>query len=308
MLSWETLAKNADDVYNNMSNLSSISEHLSPEDTFAEMRMERQAFDGAFLLMEGQTDIKRFDKFFNDQTTSTVVCFGKPKLLEVFKLLEESNLQTYLAFADTDFDGILGKKIESTNLIYSSGHDFDIDFVRTKVFDRYLRETGDDQKCEAIGNNSDILYEIALAIRPLSHLKFMIASGDFVFSASKLDWKNNFDGYDFKIEQFLHKILKKQISSTDDIKKKIDETVNGFPDGLDIWQITNGHDLIKALGICLQDRLGNRKKHNIEVKEIELHLRLTIDDEDFRSLGIFQKILVWSENKSFMVLNERLIR
>ncbi|MBL4596032.1 MAG: DUF4435 domain-containing protein [Robiginitomaculum sp.] len=288
-----------------MAELKSITEHLNAEDIFAEMRMERQAFSGAFLLLEGLTDIKRFDKFFDGPNTSVVTCWGKLKLLELFQLVEASDLKGYLAFIDADFDSLTDNKIESENIIYSEGHDFDIDTIRTSVFNRYMREVSDNKKCAAVGDDAAVMCFIANSIRPLSLLKYSKILGNIDKSISSIDWGNCYECTNFNLEKLVYRLLKKDAPSTELIKRTCDTAFSLDSEKLDIWQITNGHDFFYALGMSLKSQFGKRRKHHIESREIEMHFRLTIDDEDFRSMRVYDSINAWVARENRPILSER---
>lgn len=280
-----------DDLY-------TMAQYMSAEDIAAEIRMQRQAETGAFLLLEGSSDYKRFKKFLNEESTSVVICWGKGRLIEVINGLDGFDSIDCLGFADADFDRVLGATIERDNLIYSDLHDFDLDWATSAAFDRYLFEAGDEKKCSECG---DWRLEIMQAIEPLSKMKFANVVGRIDCSFKRLDWRDCFDGTTFNREKAAYKILKKQ-NPTREIIEKFCEAAAPTEE-FDLYQLTNGHDFLFALGCCLGSRIGKRRPQQIEREEVELHLRLAFGSEDFERLSSYHAILKWQENTGLSVLN-----
>ena len=283
----------------------SIGQLMDASDIVAEIRMERQASPSAFILMEGTTDIRRFEQFIDNNITSTVNCWGKEKLLSAVKSLNESNFSGFLALADADFDRIIGDIEYIENIIYSEGHDFDIDSFRTSVFIRYITEVGDETKCKSHGETHDILEKIAIGIRPLSGAKLANRKNRIQIQFSEINWCPAFDGMSFNREQLAFLVLKKGApdrSAIENFLKVVSEEESN-----DLWQVTNGHDFSCALGISLRTQIGSRKWPQTTSEEIERHIRLALCESDFKEMKIFECILEWQRESGYRILNQNLL-
>lgn len=289
-----------------MALLSSISEHMDSEVISAEMRMERQVFSGSFILFEGSKDARRFERFLHSDECSVVICWGKQKLLDVFRLIEPSPLNGYVALVDSDFDQLLDTKIQSPNLIYSETHDFDLDSVLTSIFDRYLSEVADTAKCENIGSAHDVRLYIADCIKNLSLIKFTNFTQPKQYPLSSLNWSSCFNGEQFNTDKFVHSILKKEYPERLEVDRFKERSLRD--EGHDIWQLTNGHDFFIAFGICLTNFLGNRKKQQAEGNEVERHIRFGLNECDFEAMLVYSQIEEWTLNSGYSVLSDRFNR
>jgi len=74
----------------------------------------------------------------------------------------------------------------------------------------------------------------------------------------------------------------------------------------DLMQLTNGHDFYCALGACLRTELGRRRVPQTWGSEVEMHIRLTFRDEDFRATSIFRQLREWEKrNVPYGVVHDR---
>ena len=88
----------------------SITKLMDGHDIAQEIRMERQALkNAAFLLLEGDTDLKRFTRYVDEAACSVVNCYGKPNAIEAIELLYEDGFPGALAILDADFDRLTCK-------------------------------------------------------------------------------------------------------------------------------------------------------------------------------------------------------
>ena len=76
----------------------------------------------------------------------------------------------------------------------------------------------------------------------------------------------------------------------------------------DLYQLTNGHDFHSALGACLRSELASRRPQQTWASEVELHLRLSFTDDEFRASEIYRQIRMWiRDNPPYRILSPRLL-
>lgn len=277
---------------------------IDADDIIAEIRMERQAFSGAFILVEGPTDARRFNKFIDERETSVVVCWGRSKLTAAIDILNDQGKDDFLGLADADFDRVIGRLNEVENLIYSEFHDFDIDAIQTDVIVRYFHEVADLPSCEQFGGVEHIREAIAIGLRPLSAAKLANELGDICHKLSDINWGPAFVGMSVNSERLAYIVLRKQAPQREDIERLV-EIIDKHIE-CDVWQSTNGHDFSEAIGICLRSELGQRKYPQTTPDEIERHIRLALSDEDFRGMLAFKEINKWQQRTGRVLLKPHL--
>lgn len=282
--------------------MNSITELLDAEDIVAEIRMERQAFDGCFLLLEGITDIRRFQNFFEDKDCSVVNCWGRSKIQKAVFLLRSSDVTGFLAFADADFDRVLGELEEDDCIIYSEFHDYDLDMSRTPAFARYMLEVAEQEKISAFGGLDLARDHVFNSIKLISAARLANRKGKIPQSLSRIQWEDYFDGDRLEFGRYVKKALRGKSNDRFELERFTACVEQELENLTDLWQVTNGHDFFTALGKCLRGKFGKRHRMNCSGNEIELHLRLTMNYSDFQSMSVYKKIRAWEAKHGYKVL------
>jgi hypothetical protein len=84
-----------------------ITRHMDGHDIAPQIRMERQVLKKfPFLLLEGDTDIKRFDRYIDEGACSAVNCYGRNRAIEAIELLYDEGFSGAVAIVDADFDRV----------------------------------------------------------------------------------------------------------------------------------------------------------------------------------------------------------
>ena len=138
----------------------SIARHMDKYDIAQEVRLERKVHKGSFLLLEGDTDIKRFSTFVDDGACSFVNCYGRRKAIGAIELLYDEGFAGAVAVIDADFDRVTGHLLAHEGLVYSASHDLDLDWATPTVVNKYLCEVGDVAKLSQHGSVADLMAEI----------------------------------------------------------------------------------------------------------------------------------------------------
>ena len=167
--------------------MKSILRSIDGHTTAAQVRMERQKHKGAFLLLEGGTDIKRFQRFIDQTHCSVINAYGKNNAIIAIELLHEDGHSQCLAMIDADFDRILNTIRDHEGLIWSQTHDFDLDTATTKMFERYIDEVGNKTKIEILGGVRQLLQRVMNSIKPLTALRFANVKHNLGYSLDQLD-------------------------------------------------------------------------------------------------------------------------
>lgn len=257
---------------------------------------------GAFLLMEGPNDIRRFEKFFEPKGISFIPCWGKSNVIETMDIVQNSGSEDCLGFVDADFDRVDSAAFADDDIIVSTNHDFDVDVCRTKVMDRYFGEVGDKTKVDAEGGCKECTNSLADALRPLSALRYANQKHSLGYRLSDIRLYEFFDGTVLDVDKMIDHVSTGKFSSAQH-KKALKEFIARYSAiEVDIWQFTNGHDLTAAVGIALRQRIGTRQIVQTSVGEIERHFRLSFDHADFQDSGLRTAILTWQSRREGMSL------
>src|SRR6266446_4329608 len=91
----------------------------------AQIRLMRQVWKGSFLLLEGSTDAKVFDRFIDGSRCQIEIGFGKPNVHDAIELLEDEGFPGVVGVIDADFDRLTGTTYSLDNLCITDVHDLD---------------------------------------------------------------------------------------------------------------------------------------------------------------------------------------
>lgn len=277
--------------------MNSITKHLTPRTIYAQIRMERQNHRGVFFLMEGSHDIRRFDKFLDRSLISVIPCSGKDNVHETIDLSQNAGYEDCLGFVDNDFDVIENCAAANDDVVRSQHHDFDMDVCATEAVTRYLSEVAIAPKIAAEGGCAALVASLLELLRPLSALRYANVKQNLRYKLSELELHKFFDGRTLDIDAMIEEASKGAHShkaAKNALRAHIDHYV---AINFDLWQLTNGHDLISALGIALQGRVGDRLVQQAKRSEVEKHLRLTFDHADFQASGLAKRIGDWGASR-----------
>lgn len=277
--------------------MNSITQHLTPRSIYAQIRMERQTHCGVFFLMEGGHDIRRFDKFLDRSLISVIPCSGKDNVYETIDISQNGGHEDCLGFVDNDFDVIENCAATDDDVIRSLYHDFEMDVCATEVVKRYLSEVAITSKVTAEGGCAALISSLLELLRPLSALRYANVKQNLRYKLRALQLHRFFDGHTLDIDAMVEEASQgvyADAAAKLALRKHIDRYA---AIDFDLWQFTNGHDLVAALGIALQDRIGDRVVPQATRREVEMHLRLAFDYADFHASGLAKKIGDWGESR-----------
>lgn len=287
----------------------SIAKHMDEYDIAQEVRLERKVHKGSFLLLEGDTDIKRFSRFIAEAECSIVNCYGRPKAIAATKMLYDEGFLGLLAVIDADFDRITGKLEQHEGLIYAEAHDLDLDWARPEVVARYLAEVGEKTKCVLHGPPEEVIAKILLGLKPVSVARLLNYLRYITYKLSDIDVSVCFAKFSVDLDGYVASIFHDHrppvsVATKEALKLQITRAAGKE---YDLYQLTNGHDFHCALGASLRDDLGSRREVHTWGKEVEMHLRLGLDESEFRRLSVYQAICKWvRENRPFNILQAEL--
>ena len=92
--------------------------------------------DKVLVLVEGKNDRNFYFKFFSNDTAVVAACDNCGKVIEVFKLLDETDI-VHIAIKDSDFDRVNGKTFP-TGFFLSDAHDYEMMCLANSVTESEL--------------------------------------------------------------------------------------------------------------------------------------------------------------------------
>jgi hypothetical protein len=286
----------------------SITSEMDAYDIAQEIRLERQVHKGAFLLLEGITDIKRFSIFMSERTCSIVNCYGRENLTGAFDILDDEGFLGIVGLADADFDRVLTCLKTIDGLIYSTSHDFDLDWLDEEILVRYLLEVGSREKLSGHGGASNVLQKLLENLKRVSLAKFINAFKSYDIKFSEIDLQSHCSGFSVNFQSYLADVFQRNPHKAHLQNEVLAAIEMNVSKALNLRQLTNGHDVHCLLGVCLRGELGERKVPQTWGREIESHVRLSFDIRCFSRSEVFRALRKWeSDHAPYSVLADHLV-
>lgn len=269
----------------------SIARHLDEYDIAQEVRLERKVHRGSFLLLEGVTDLKRFDPFIDGEKCALINCFGRTNAIGAIEILYDEGFLGAVAVIDADFDRIVGGTVEHEGLIYSENHDLDLDWATDELVHRYLQEHGDHAKCAGHGTAADITRKILESLKPISVAKLLNKRGLIAHRLKNIDVAVCCSGFTVDLATFVSQIQARPPLSGEQQRRLVTQITNASAVDYDLRQLTNGHDFCAMLGVTLRNELGDRREVHTWASEIEAHFRLLFGERELRRASVWRDLL-----------------
>jgi hypothetical protein len=286
----------------------SIGRILDEYDIAQEIRLERQLHKGAFLVLEGETDVKRFTAFVDEVECSLVNAYGRHNALAAIKMLHHEGLRGVLACVDADFDRLLGRLDSHQNVIYSAGHDLDLDWITSSTLQKYATEFADREKLGNLNDMDALRSKILLGLKPISVARLLNRTGKIKHKVNHVDAAKCFSGFEVNLSIYLKEVLHGKNVKPIELGTIENLIRQGVQNKIDLDQLSNGHDFCCALGASLRKEIGSKKDAQTWGKEVASHIRLAFSDADFKKTYIYGCIIKWeSENNPYIILDRRLL-
>ena len=123
--------------------------YKTPGTLVAEIKMGRMSHDGAFLLVEGNDDVRFWTPTARRHADCKLVDGeGKQNVIGGIQKLDATSLPGVLGIVDSDYDPLNGIDIGSDNLLLTDAHDLECLLCRSSALDKVLAKYGNRPKIE----------------------------------------------------------------------------------------------------------------------------------------------------------------
>ncbi len=249
----------------------------------------------AFVLVEGETDIRLFRKFFNlDNCKVENIPGGKLKLEEcVSELLKIYAL--IIGLRDADFIHLGTEVYSKTNMFLTDFHDIEMTLIaEDDVFSALIFEFTDISK----DKHNVIRANILKSIEDVSLLKWLNDIEDLGIDFGKTAFQDLILFAHLKIDfaQYFKRLLSKspnaKTTDIDIIIGKMNILKGRNPDSL---QLSNGHDFMKAFAQFLREK---GKANNVNDDLISSIFRIKFDNQFLTKTLLYQNTKQWADTNN----------
>ncbi|MDI9878979.1 DUF4435 domain-containing protein [Flectobacillus longus] len=268
-------------------------EDITPAQKITELRLDMSHplnKEKVFILLEGESDVRFYRKFFYpDITKVEYIPGGKNSLEQGIKLL--SNKSKLMGIRDADFLHLEGIKSTYSNLFLSDYHDEEMMIVANKdaIYSVISEYNGTIRYSEM----NEFVTKLLNAIQFIGYLRWYNERNECEFRFSPLNISNFVDKESLIVygeTQIIEKIL---AFSPNAKNRNIESIISGvkalYHDSHNLLQVCNGHDFMKVLAFFCS---GNGK--DISEKNIAAQCRISYSLEHFKQTQLFRDTSNWA--------------
>ncbi len=247
-----------------------------------------------FILVEGNTDIRLFRKFF-DLNISNVenVPGGNQKLEECVSELRKT-YSLIIGIRDADFIHLNSDQYDKNGMYITDYHDIEMTMLHNdSIFSALVFEYTDVEKKQHI----DVRNAIFKAIEKISYLKWFNEVENLELSFSRgfqdlINCVNNTIDFNQYLERVISTSPNNKIKDINFIDAKLKQLQENDPD---LFQLTNGHDFIKTLYKYFREIYSNNR---LNEKNLESSIRIAFTIDHFKKTKVFKNTNKWAKDNN----------
>lgn len=274
---------------------------VRPSRIVAQIKMSRTQYDGAFLIVEGQDDM-RFWRNHRHSRCRLVNGEGKSNVIAGVRRLDRIGIDGVLGVVDSNHDYLEGRRLPSVNLVATDAHDLECLLCRSPALEAVLVEFGEADKIQHFERLAGMDVRAAL-------LKRGAMFGELRWAARRLQPGVRLE--QVRPERFVERkswqldkdrLVQTAVAAMEGVDEDALRRQLARLPSVDPWYLANGHELLAILRLGLQGALG-KIEATTGVKELSRALRLALRPEDLRSTRLWSDMRGWERSNSpYLVL------
>ena len=271
---------------------------ITYQDKFNELRLDMSHPNSrgqAFVLVEGDSDIRLFRKLFDTNHCKVErVPGGNPKVEACVETLR-TFYALVIGIRDADFIHLNTTPYSKPNMFLTDFHDIEMTLIaEDAVFSAILFELTNKQKQE----HSAIRTAIFNIIEAISLLKWQNDREDLKIEFGKTGFQDLISLAHSNIDfpQYFSRLLSKseniRINDIAIIQDKINALKTQYPNP---FQLSNGHDFMKALSKFLGE---TQQANRMSDEDIASAFRISFTDAFFKKTALYQHTKSWADSNN----------
>ena len=276
--------------------------HKDPGSIAAEIKMTRMVHDGAFLVVEGVSDVRFWrTRLHND--CELVDGEGKPNVVGAVGQLDAEGLSGVLGIVDDDYDSLMGVTRTSANLVATDAHDLECVLCRSAALDSVLAEFGVARKIQAFreATGSDVRTGLLERAMTFGRLRWAAVRYGLDIDFGVLRVPRFVDRATWAVDggELLRAVSAGSSSHDyDALGRRIARLPLADP-----WRVARGHDMIEILRIGLQRVLGNLPASE-GAKDITRVLRAAMSLEELQRTTLHTDMRTWENANGYLMFSD----
>ncbi len=272
-------------------------EYITSDDICNQISMERTVFDGTFLLVEGVTDERLFEKFVDKEHVQIIEAHSKDNVRHAVKDMKSSRKdKRVIGIIDADLDRLLGRRVKPP-LFHTDCRDMEMMVIRSNALDDVLDEYCEREPLmkftESVGPVREALLS---ASYPIGLLMFISQTEGLNLSFKDLEFERfvNSRTLSLNVESMVDAVIFNSKNCRMGKKALLSRLSREAENLDDEWNAARGHDTVDILLLALKRNFGSFNSRNLNEGELGGALRLAFSDACFRSTELFADTDEWA--------------
>ncbi len=288
-----------------------MKQFITPDVLANQVRMQRAAFAGSFVFVEGISD-ERFYSLFTDSTAcKIIIAHGRLQVIAVCGILDQASFIGFVGITDADFDHAEGNPPSNGSILLTDWHDAECFLVASGAFDRVLHEHADREKLEKWKSTHGIQNVREHFIKQGAEIGFLL------WHSMSAGLGLNFNGLTMQSFVVPTTLVVDSEALTDHVlqlsgKPPVDKTqlieavTRKKCGGADLWQIARGHDIVDLMCFALRGTWKTDPANLLTPKTMEAVLRTAYPTEAFARTRLYGLIRAWevAHNGLYLILKQ----
>ena len=272
-------------------------EYITSDDICNQISMERTVFDGTFLLVEGVTDERLFEKFVDKEHVQIIEAHSKDNVRHAVKDMKSSRKdEKVIGIIDADLDRLLDRKVKPP-LFHTDCRDMEMMVIRSNALDDVLDEYCERESLmkftESVGPVREALLS---ASYPIGLLMFISQTEGLNLSFKDLEFERfiNSRTLSLNVDSMVDAVIFNSKNCRMGKKALVSRLGREAENLDDEWDAARGHDTVDILLLALKRNFGSFNSRNLNEGELGGALRLAFSDACFRSTELFANTDEWA--------------
>ncbi|MBQ8178950.1 MAG: DUF4435 domain-containing protein [Candidatus Methanomethylophilaceae archaeon] len=275
-------------------------EYLTPDDICNQLSMGRSVFDGVYLMVEGVTDQRLFEKFIDKDGVRIAVGHSKDNVRNVVRTMSERRGdRRTIGIVDADLDRLRRRRV-SPPLFHTDCRDMETMAIRSNALDDVLDEYCD---VDALGSFTGSVGPVRDAVVgssvPIGLLMHVSQRDGLGLRFKDLDFNRFVNPRTLSID--VHTMVSDVIGNSNgrrigrrELLQRLDDEMASLSDP---WDAARGHDAVDILLIGLKRNFGSFNSRSLTEGELGGALRLAFSDHCFMGTRLYADTSEWSERE-----------
>lgn len=279
-------------------------EYLTSDDICNQISMERSIYGGAYLMVEGVTDERLFEKFIDKDSVRIIEAHSKDNVRQVVKDMSGPRGDgKVFGIVDADLDRLRGRRVKPP-LFHTDCRDMEMMVIRSNALEDVLDEYGERERLdrfrETVGPVRDALVS---ASYPLGLLMYISQREGLNLSFKDLEFDRFVDPRTLTLNAgaMVGEVIRNSKSVRMGRKAILSRLEREAAALDDPWDAARGHDTVDILLLALKRNFGSFNSRHLGQGELGGALRLAFSDRCFEKTELYRATSEWAESRGLTI-------